>query len=195
MTGLTLFYLDYSLLSLSHFSSLISCSPALQPSHSASSFYTPVLQTNLSYICHKGPFIDLPVHLTLFQIMKSPILFSSLNSLVLWLYDPDLSHQQLSCHQLFCCPVIYLSPEPFYGLTSFIHCYNFSYSELWLFHIYSSSRSSRSWLNLYDILTPSSVSFTALYCGAQSAQSPFRLFFSWLLSFTDRDTLCLTHNP
>ena len=32
------------------------------------------------------------------------------------------------------------------------------------------------------------------YCGAQSAHSPFRLFFSQLLSFTDRDTLCLTYN-
>ena len=76
-----------------------------------------------------------------------------------------------------------------------ITCYNFSYSELWLLHIYSSSWSSRSWLNPYDILTPSPVSFTALYCGAQSAQSPFRLFFSRLLSLTDCDILCLTHNP
>ena len=58
------------------------------------------------------------------------------------------------------------------------HCYNFSYPELLLFHIDSSPRSNRLRLIPYDILTPSSVSFTALYCGAQSARSPFRLFFS-----------------
>jgi len=81
MAGLTLFYLDYSLLSLSCFSSLISHFLALQPWHSASSFHTPVLQTDLSYICHKGPFTDL--HLILSQIRKSPILFSSLDSITL----------------------------------------------------------------------------------------------------------------
>jgi len=119
MAGLTLFYFDYSLLSLSHFSFLISHFLALQPWHSASSFHAPVSQTNLSYICHKSPFTDL--HLTLSQIMKSPFLFLSLNSLILWLYDPDLSYQQLSYRWLFCHPVIYLSPELFHSLISFIY--------------------------------------------------------------------------
>jgi len=38
-------------------------------------------------------------------------------------------------------------------------------------------------------LLRSSVSSTVTYCGTQSAHSSFRLLFSWLLSFTDRDTL------
>jgi len=42
-------------------------------------------------------------------------------------------------------------------------------------------------------LLQSSVSSTVLYCRAQSAYPSFRLFFSQLLSFTDCDTLCLTH--
>ena len=58
------------------------------------------------------------------------------------------------------------------------YCYNFSYPELLLFHIDSSLRLNRLRLIPYDTLTPSSVSFTALYCGAQSARSPFRLFFT-----------------
>jgi len=60
----------------------------------------------------------------------------------------------------------------------------FLYSELLLYTFYS-------WLQLDH---SDSLPMTHLL-QAQSAHSPFRLFFSWLLSFTDRDTLCLTHNP
>ena len=84
---------------------------------------------------------------------------------------------------------------PWSCYTSFVTTFFIpNYPELLPSHIDSSFRSSCLWLNPYDILTPSSVSFTALYCRAQSAQSPFRLFFSRLLSFTDHETLCLTHN-
>jgi len=74
-------------------------------------------------------------------------------------------------------------------------CYNFSYPELpwtitisYLLIILIQSLLTQPIWHTYSKLSQ-------LYCGAQSAQSPFRLFFSWLLSFTDHDTLCLTHNP
>jgi len=70
----------------------------------------------------------------------------------------------------------------------------FSILERWLNIFYLWLWSDRFWLITYDTITPSSVSFTVLYCGAQLAHSSFRLFFSWLLSFTDRDTLYLTYN-
>jgi len=62
-------------------------------------------------------------------------------------------------------------------------CYNFS-SELLLHTFYSWLRLNRS----------DSLHMTHLL-QAQSAHSPFRLFFSRLLSFTDCDMLYLTHNP
>ena len=103
-----------------------------------------------------------------------------------------------------------------YGASEPRMCYNFSYPELLLFHIDLSLRSNHLWLSLDDIFTTLSVnptadwliSFThnpkliAIYSllithllQAQSVHPPFRLFFSWLLSFTDHDILCLTHNP
>ena len=160
-----------------------------------------ILTVNVSLVAVCFDFSLLWTSITISLLLIAPTRLLSTHPIWHTYYALSQPDCRLSPYRLFLSQLLILTHylwhliSDWLGLCTRPICYNFSYPELLLFHIDSSLWSNHLRLIPYDILTPSSVSFTALYCGAQSARSPFRLFFSWLLSFTDCDTLCLTHNP